>query len=101
MTIQSERLRKLLGRPDPEPELPEPKIRKRIGRPKLDVDPKRRKYLDSQNEKTMSRYRRLKAEGMCVYCGQRPADGETVFCPYCREANRRRKAEYNKKHKYD
>lgn len=98
MTVQSERLRKLLGIPEPEP--PEPEIRKRIGRPKLDVDPQTRAKLDRQIEHNKSRYRRLKAQGLCVSCGQREADG-TVFCPYCREVNRRRKAEYNRKHKYD
>lgn len=100
MTVQSSRLKKILGIVEPEPELPEPKIRKRMGRPKLEVDASRREKLDAANERSKSRYRRLKAQGLCVTCGQRRAE-ETVFCPYCRELNRKRKEAYNEKHKYD
>lgn len=46
----------------------------------------------------MPRYQRLKAEGICVSCGFRPADGGSTRCTYCRERANAWKRAYRKKY---
>lgn len=59
---------------------------------------KREKRLKRQHEYCVSRYHRLKEEGMCVDCGKRKAVNN-VRCPMCRYLNnirRRKYLDYNK-----
>ena len=59
----------------------------------------RRRKNDPNNEKgkayNRERRQRLKAAGMCTYCGQKPAIEGQILCPACKAKN----AESNKKYK--